>query len=74
MATESQANAAKSKHSAHLRTLPGVCGVGTEKDASGEYDVAVHLDAGVPEAGNAVPSMLDGVEVRRYRGEAFKKF
>ena len=74
MATESQANKAKSKHSAHLRTLPGVCGVGTEKDASGTYFIAVHLDAAVPEAGNAVPATLDGVEVRHYRGESFKKF
>jgi hypothetical protein len=72
-ATESAAGAAKNAHAARLLSLPGVQGVGVEKDASGGFVIAVHLNAdSAPSA--EFPHELDGVPVRIMRGERFQKY
>jgi len=73
MATEQEITAIKRKHSAWLLRQPGVCGAGVEKDESGNYVLAVHLDASDPNAGTTVPDSLDGAPVKRIRSGPFRK-
>jgi hypothetical protein len=75
MATEERARAVKRAHSARLLAMPGVSGVGVERDAKGEYFLAVHLAP--PSEGAAElterPAQLDGVPVHWVTSGPFRK-
>jgi len=73
MASEEELKAVKRRHSQRLLGLPGVCGVGIEKDASGDYVLAVHLDSENPDAGQKVPDTIEGYRVKRVRSGPFRK-
>jgi hypothetical protein len=73
MASEDQLREIKRRHSARLLQLPGVCGVGIEKDTSGAYVLAVHLDATDPDAGKDVPKTIEGQPVKRVKSGPFAK-
>lgn len=64
----------KRRHSARLLALPGVCGVGVEKDEHGNYVLAVHLDPANPKSGEAVPDTLEGYTVKKIRSGPFSRF
>jgi len=51
-----------------------VSGVGIEKDDTGEYVLAVHLDADKPEEGKELPAEIEGVPVKYVRSGPFEKF
>jgi hypothetical protein len=51
-----------------LLQLPGVCGVGIEKEGTGEYVLVVH----VSEREAAVPKTLEGHRVKIVRSGPFK--
>lgn len=74
MASEEELREIKRRHSARLLQLPGVSGVGIEKDSSGEYVLAVHLDANDPAAGKDVPESIEGQPIKRVRSGPFAKF
>jgi hypothetical protein len=74
MATEQELALIKRRHSAHLLQLPGVCGVGIEKGESGDYVLAVHLDANDPNAGKDVPETIEGQPIKRVLSGPFTKF
>ncbi len=71
MATHDQVRAIKSKYSQELLGKRGVCGVGIEKNDSGEYELVVHLDD--PSAQPNLPKQLDGHEVRYVVSGPFRK-
>lgn len=48
-------------------------GVGVEKDETGEYVLAVHLDSDNPEAGEGLPDEIEGCRVRYIRSGPFDK-
>ena len=48
-------------------------GVGVEKDDTGEYVLAVHLDSNNPAAGKGMPDEIDGCPVRYIRSGPFQK-
>jgi len=73
MATEEELRALKRRHSQRLLGLPGVCGVGVEKDASGNYVLAVHVDSENSEAGRQVPDTIEGYPVKRVQSGPFRK-
>ena len=73
MVTEQSIRELKRAHSVRLLSLPGVCGVGVEKDAGGEFFLAVHVNAAKPEAGIDVPDQIDGCPVRKIRSGPFAK-
>ena len=64
----------KRRHSARLLALPGVCGVGVEKDEHGKYVLAVHLDATNPKSSEAVPDILEGYTEKKIRSGPFSRF
>lgn len=74
IATEQEIREVKRRHSARLLSQPGVSGVGIEKDATGEYLLAVHLDGDNPEAGKELPAEIEGVPVKYVRSGPFRKF
>lgn len=45
VATEEELREVKRRHSMRLLQLPGVSGVGVEKDSAGNYVLVVHVDA-----------------------------
>jgi hypothetical protein len=74
MASEEELRELKRRHSEQLLRLPGVCGVGIEKDESGDYVLAVHLDAENPAAGEQVPETIEGYPIKRVRSGPFRAF
>ena len=65
MISEQQIREIKRRHSGQLLQQPGVCGVGVEKDEAGNFVLAIHLDAGQPKAGAAIPDSIEGCPVKR---------
>ena len=72
MATEQEIRELKHRHSARLLSLPGVSGVGIERDEEGQYLLAVHLDADA-EAPRDLPPTIEGYPVRYVRSGPFRK-
>ena len=73
MDSEQEVLQIKRKHSVQLLQQPGVCGVGVEKDESGQFVLAVHLDANQPGAGATVPDSIEGCRVKRIASGPFTK-
>jgi hypothetical protein len=71
IATEQEIRELKSRHSARLLSLPGVSGVGIEKDESGKYVLAVHLDADNPP--KELPDEIEGHAVKYIKSGPFRK-
>jgi hypothetical protein len=71
MATHDQVRAIKDKYGQQLLGKRGVCGVGIEKNDSGEYELVVHLDD--PSAQPNLPKELDGHAVRYVVSGPFRK-
>jgi len=61
---EGEVRAIKQRHSPQLLNQPGVCGVGVEKDETGNFFIALHVDTPDPAAHQHLPKMLDGAPVR----------
>ena len=73
IATEQEIRELKHRHSARLLSQPGVSGVGIEKDDSGEYVLAVHLDSDDPEARKLFPDEIEGHRVKYIKSGPFRK-
>lgn len=73
MATEREIRAVKRRHSPQLLNRPGVCGVGVEKDESGDYVLAVHLDTEDEDALAALPEKIEGYPVKYIQSGPFRK-
>lgn len=64
MASLDELRALKRKYSGQLLRQPGVCGVDIDVDKTGEASLTVHLDSRDPGVLAALPSALDGHEVK----------
>jgi hypothetical protein len=73
MTTEKQATEVKQRHGLNLLAKAGVSGVGVEREPSGEYVLAVHLDSDAPAVEREIPDILDGVPVKRVVSGPFRK-
>jgi hypothetical protein len=73
MATEQEVREVKRRHSAKLLSQPGVSGVGIERDESGDYVLAVHLDADAEDAQQELPEEIEGHRVRYVGSGPFRK-
>jgi hypothetical protein len=73
MASEEQAQEIKRRHSPRLLGLPGVAGVGVERDALGNYRITVHLNADDPELRNSLPTEIEGCPVIYVHSGPFRK-
>jgi hypothetical protein len=73
MATLEEIRELKRRHSARLLGLPGVSGVGIERDDDGGgYALAIHLDG---DAANqlGLPAELEGHRIKYIRSGPFRK-
>lgn len=61
----------KRRVSARLLGLPGVCGVGVQKEPSGEFVLSIHVDAEVPETAVNLPQEIEGHRVKVVLTEPF---
>jgi hypothetical protein len=73
LATEQEIRELKHRHSASLLARPGVSGVGVEKNDSGDYVLAVHVDTDDPEALKQLPEDIEGHAVKYVRSGPFRK-
>jgi hypothetical protein len=73
MATFEEARQIKNRHSAELLRQPGVSGVGVERDAEGNYFIAIHLDAMDPAVESTLPAQLEGCPTKLLRSGPFLK-
>jgi hypothetical protein len=74
MRAEHEVREVKRRHAAQLLGLPGVSGVGVEKDDSGQFVLTLHLVTSDPKALSALPSEIEGVPVRFVASGPFRKF
>ena len=74
MGTEDEIHEVKRRHSAELMRQSGVCGVGVEKDETGEYVIALHLDTDDPRVQQGLPKELEGFRVKLIKSGPFRKF
>jgi len=73
MVTEKQIRDLKRRYSLQLMNLKGVSGVGIEKDESGSFVLAIHLNNASPETLD-LPKELNDVPVKYLQqGEGFRK-
>ncbi len=68
---EDEVRAIKQRHSPDLLRRPGVSGVGVEKDESGGFVIALHLDTTDPLVHEQLPKEIEGVPVRLIRSGPF---
>ena len=62
--TEDEVRAIKQRHSPQLLQQPGVSGVGIQKDETGEFFIALHVDVNDPAVHARLPTSLEGAPVR----------
>jgi hypothetical protein len=73
MVSLDEAQTVKQRHSEALLRIPGVCGVGTERDEEDNGIVVVHVDPAVDVDGR-IPEALDGVPLRVIADGPFTAF
>jgi len=71
--TQESAHEVKRRHAGRLMKLPGVVGVGVEKDERGRFVLAVHLDPSQARAGTSIPKKIESVPVKLVRSGPFRK-
>lgn len=64
MPTEAAIRKLKREHSATLLQKPGVCGVGVEQDAAGDFVLAVHLSEDTVAVRESVRRQLGSAPVK----------
>lgn len=72
MAKEEQVREVKRRHAPDLLKRPGVNGVGVEKDESGQFYLALHVEADNPQAQQGLPQEIDGVPVKVVQSGPFR--
>jgi hypothetical protein len=73
MASFEELRAVKSRHSAALRRMPGVCGVNVDRDDDGNYVLEVHLDTKDPAVRRSLPETVEGHLVKYIVSGPFEK-
>ena len=74
MFTEQEAGDIKSRHSTELLNMPGVCGVGLERDPDGAFVIMVYLDEDQPGVQNLLPKDIEGLPVKFMISGSFRPF
>jgi hypothetical protein len=62
----------KARYGPELLARAGVNGVGVERDTSGEYYLAVHVDKDAGAAGKTLPREIEGQKVKVVVGGPFR--
>jgi hypothetical protein len=74
MFTEKEADDIKSRHSTELLSMPGVSGVGVEKNPDGAFVIVLYLDADHPGIQNQLPKDIEGLPVKFVISGPFRPF
>lgn len=74
MKSEQEVRQIKQRHSARLLALPGVCGVGVEKDEAGQFVLALHLESDDPTVTAQLPTQIEDCPVKWDASGPFRKF
>lgn len=74
MKSEQEVRQIKQRHSARLLALPGVCGVGVEKDDTGAFVLALHLVNNDPAITAQLPTQIEDCPVKWIASGPFRKF
>jgi hypothetical protein len=64
MKPEAEINQVKDRYAPELLKLPGVVGLGVERDETGRYFLLIHVNSDSRKLLNQLPKELDGHEVR----------
>ena len=71
--TQEAASQVKRRHADRLMSLPGVIGVGVEKEEHGGFVLVVHLNPCEPGAEPSIPNEIDDCPVKLVRSGPFRK-
>ena len=71
--TQEEASRIKRRHADQLMKIPGVVGVGVEKDDQGRFVLAVHFDARKEGGDPPIPDHIDNCPVKLIRSGPFRK-
>jgi hypothetical protein len=73
MESEERINEVKDRHSMELFNIPGVVGVGVERDDSGGFVLAVHVETDNPELLSQLPKQVEGYVVKVVTSGQYEK-
>lgn len=73
MESEERINEAKDRLSPQLFSLPGVVGVGVERDESGRFVLAVHVETDNPKLLSQLPKEVEGYRVKVITSGQYEK-
>jgi hypothetical protein len=73
LATEDEIHGLKERHAASLLALPGVSGVGIERDDQGGYVLTVHLASDDKAVRAGLPEEIEGHLIRYFRSGPYRK-
>ena len=73
MASQDELRLVKQRHAPELLRRTGVSGVGIERDDTGDYVLAIHLDTDDPEVRKSLPDQIEGHRVRYIHSGPFQK-
>lgn len=73
MKSEEEVRQIKRRNSLKLLALPGVCGVGVEKDDTGEFVIALHLESDAPSITANLPTRIEDCPVKWVHSGPFHK-
>lgn len=73
MKSEQEVRQIKKRHSAQLLALPGVCGVGVERDGDGQYVLVLHLESNAPSLTASLPTWIEDCPVKWVQSGPFHK-
>ena len=74
MNTEEKVRFLKDQYSLQLLNEQGVVGVGVEKEKSGEFVLAIHLNSNDPKILDKLPKEIDGCPTKFIVTGVYKKF
>lgn len=74
MATQSEIDKVKERHSERLMNMPGVVGVGVERDESGQFVLALHVETDDPHVLGGLPRQVEGYPVKIIGSGPYEKF
>ncbi len=74
MTPENNIRAVKRRHSRHLLSQPGVCGLDIETGADGRPMFTIHLDSDDPAVRERLPKQIEGYPVKLVESGPFQKY
>jgi|GEM_PF-938462 len=73
MPSEKEIDEVVDRHAMRLLNLPGVIGVSTEQDETGQFVLAMRVSTDDPAVLERLPKQIEGIPIKWVRSEEYRK-